>query len=397
MFKYKALNKQGEYVEGEMNLASEQLVVSELLKLDYVPVKISVVVEARQRNFLPARSFKFEARQFFENLYDYLDSGLAIDKALELEATGQQHYSGSNFLIELVDQVRQGGSLSEAMQNYPEYFSALYIGVVHVGEQTDSLKESLQLLARLTHDLEEFRQKIKSALIYPAILTGVMLISIIVLFGLVIPRFKSLFVGMGIEMSGITAAVVGISDLLTNHYQILLLFLLLVIFSIRYLMKSIKSNPSWASYMLRAPFIGDMIKQYNLYIIAVIMQILMQKKIVIIQALDHLKGAVDNIVYKKEIEIMTREISRGSSIQEVLGVDLFTRHFIYLVGVGEETGHMAESFSKLARYYYKQLDNRIKSLMTYAEPVIIMALGLIVGLIVVSMLQAILSINELAV
>jgi len=223
-----------------------------------------------------------------------------------------------------------------------------------------------------------------------------MFISIIILFGLVIPRFKSLFVDMGIEMSGITAVIVGLSDLLTEHYQVLLLGLALLIFALRYFLKSIRSDRRWAGYFLRIPVIGDMIQQYNLYIIAVIMHILMKQRITIITALEHLKSAIGNLVYQNEIETMTREISRGQSIQQVLGSDLFTQHFIYLVGVGEETGRMAEAFDKLARYYYKQLDNRIKSLMTYAEPIIIMALGLIVGLIVVSMLQAILSINELA-
>jgi len=140
-----------------------------------------------------------------------------------------------------------------------------------------------------------------------------------------------------------------------------------------------------------------MIQQYNLYIISMILHILMKKRITIIKALEHVKDAVGNIVYKNEIESMTREISRGKSIQQVLNTNFFTQHFIYIVAVGEETGRLSESFSKLSKYYYKQLDVRIKSMMTYAEPAIIMILGLVVGLIVVSMLQAILSINELAV
>jgi general secretion pathway protein F len=397
VFRYKALNEQGEYVEGELNFSSEESAVAELLRLDYVPIKVTVARDTKHRKFFPSKSYKFEKQQFFENIFDYLDSGLSIDKALELEARSQNRSADDNFLTELVDAVRQGGSLSEAMQNFPDHFSALYTGVVHVGEQTDSLKESLNLLANLTRDLQEFKQKIKSALIYPAILSAVMLVSIVVLFGFVIPRFKSLFVGMGIEMSGLTGVVVGISDMLTNHYQAMLVLLLLIIFSLRHFFKTIKSDRFWALYFLRIPFIGVMIQQYNLYIISVIMQILTVKKIVILKALDHLQDAVNNIVYKNEIEIMTREISRGKSITNALNADLFTEHFIYLVGVGEETGRMAEAFSKLGRYYYKQLDNRIRTLMTYAEPAIIMVLGLVVGLIVVSMLQAILSINELAV
>ncbi len=397
MFRYKALNDKGEYVEGELNLPSESLVVSELLKLDYVPIKITTSGNKKRKKLLPARPYKFDKQQFFENLFDYLDSGLSIDKALELEAHSQGKTSESNFLTELVDQVRQGVSLSEAMQNFPDHFSTLYVGLVQVGEQTDSLKESLGILSNLTRDMQEFKQKIKSALIYPAILSAVMLISIVVLFGFVIPRFKSLFDGMGIEMSGLTAAVVGISDLLTNYYQILLLLLVLIVFALRQLFRSVKSDRGWALYMLKIPLIGLMIQQYNLYIISVIMHILMLKKITILKALLHLKDAVNNIVYKDEIEKMALDINRGKSMKNALNIDLFSEHFIYLVGVGEETGQMAKSFSKLGQYYYKQLDNRIKALMTYAEPAIIMILGLVVGLIVVSMLQAILSINELAV
>ncbi len=397
MYRYKALNDQGEYVEGELNLSSESLVVAELLKLEYVPIKITSSKIKKPGKLFPSKSHKFEKQHFFENLFDYLDSGLSIDKALELEARSLNNPSDSSFITELVDQVRQGVSLSEAMQDYPDHFSTLYIGMVQVGEQTDSLKESLNILANLTRDMQEFKQKIKSALVYPAILSAVMLISVIVLFGFVIPRFKSMFVGMGIEMSGLTAIVVGISDLLTNYYHVLLLLLALTIFTLWKIFQTVKSNRAWALYLIKTPLIGVMIQQYNLYIISVIMHILMVKKITILNALWHLKSAVNNIVYKNEVEKMARDISQGKSIQKVLDTDLFSEHFIYMVGVGEETGQLANAFSKLGKYYYKQLDNRIKSLMTYAEPAIIIVLGLIVGLIVVSMLQAILSINELAV
>lgn len=397
MFKYKALNEQGEYIEGELNLLSKESVEAELVNLKYVPIKITEVKTKKNRKSFFARKLKFDEQQFFENIYDYLDSGLSIDKALELEAKGLASESGNNFLGELVDKIRHGGSLSESMRDYPQYFSPLYTGVVNVGEETDSLPESFSLLAQLTHDLQEFKQKIKSALIYPMILTGVMFFSILVLFGLVIPRFKSMFVGMGIEVSGITAVIVGISDLLTENYQILLLLLLLLIYVIRKMLKSALTEPAWAKYFLRAPLIGIMIKQYNLYIISMILHILMKKKIAIIKALEYLKDAVSNIVYKKEIELMSLEINRGQSIQAVLSKKLFNEHFIYIVGVGEETGRLSESFAKLSAYYYKQLDVRIKAMMTYAEPIIIMVLGTLVGLIVVSMLQAILSINELVV
>ncbi len=397
MYKYKALNEDGEYIEGELNLHTLSDVENELLRLKYVPITIKEIRSKSTKLLFLKRQKKFDIEQFFENIYDYLDSGLSIDKALELESKSFEGDPEMEFLSELVESVRQGGSVSEAMQKSSGHFNELYIGIVSVGEETDSLSESFSLLSRLTHDLQEFQQKIKSAMVYPMILLGVMLLSIIVLFGLVIPRFKSLFVGMGVEMTGVTSFIVNLSDILTENYQLITVLFIAFIFLIRKLYVDATSSQSLAKYFIKAPLIGLMIKQYNLYIISMVMHILMKKKIPIIKALDHLRYTVSNVVYKDEIALMIKEVSQGGSIQSALRDNFFTQHFKYIVGVGEETGRLTQSFAKLSTYYYKQLDVRIRLLMTFAEPAIIIILGLVVGLIVVSMLQAILSINELTV
>jgi general secretion pathway protein F len=397
VYKYQALNNKGEFVEGELSLSSEERVVEELLKLNYVPIKVSSVKPAKTISLKLSRKDRFEVQQFFENLYDYLDSGLSIDKALELEARGMDHSSGQDMIVELLDQVRQGGSLSEAMKSQPEYFTSLHTGIVQVGEETDSLTESFQLLSSLISDLNEFKQKIKSALVYPMILTAVMFLSILILFGLVIPRFEALFVSMGIKMEGLTGFIVGISNVLTEQYQLLLIALLGIIMLMRNLAGRFKQDIKFTGFLLSLPMIGDMIKQYNLYLISRILSILLAKNITVLKSLEYVRDAIANLVYKKEIDSMALEINKGTAMNNVFSSSLFSQHFIYIVTIGAETGRLAESFSKLAKFYYKQLDVRIRALMVYVEPIIIMVLGLVVGMIVVTMLQAILSINELVV
>ncbi len=399
MFKYQALNKEGEYVEGELSLSTEERVVEELLKMNYVPIKVSSVQPKKnlKLNLKLTKKTKFDLQQFFENLYDYLDSGLSIDKALELEAKSLDESSSHGLISDLLDQVRQGGTLSDAMKDQPEYFTSLHTGIVQVGEETDSLTESFKLLSSLISDLNEFKQKIKSALVYPMILTGVLFLSILVLFGLVIPRFEALFISMGIKMDGLTGIIVGISNVLTQQYQLLLVILLGLIFLLRYLAGRFKQDIKMTGKLLRIPLLGEMMIQYNLYIISRILSILLEKNITVMKSLQYVGDAVANLVYKKEIEQMSIDISKGSAIQDVFNTKLFSQHFIYIVSIGAETGRLAESFSKLSKFYYKQLDVRIRMLMMYVEPVIIMVLGLVVGLIVVTMLQAILSINELVV
>ncbi len=397
MFKYQALNREGEYVEGELSLATEERVVEELLRMNYVPIKVSSVQSKKSFNLKLSKKTKFDLQQFFENLYDYLDSGLSIDKALELEARSLDESSSQVLITELLDQVRQGGNLSQAMKDQPEYFTSLHTGIVQVGEETDSLTESFKLLSSLISDLNEFKQKIKSALVYPMILTGVMFLSILILFGLVIPRFETLFVSMGIQMDGLTGVIVGISNVLTQQYQLLLIILLALIFLVRNLAGRFKQDIKMTRKLLRLPLLGEMMIQYNLYIISRILSILLEKNITVMKSLQYVGDAVANLVYKNEIEQMAIDISKGSAMHDVFDEKLFSQHFIYIVSIGAETGRLAESFSKLSKFYYKQLDVKIRMLMMYVEPVIIMVLGLIVGLIVVTMLQAILSINELVV
>lgn len=399
MFRYQALNNQGEYIEGEYNLPTEELVVDELLKKNYVPIKIVSLDKKKpgRLNLSFKSKTRFELQTFFENLNDYLDSGLSVDKSLELESMAYDGGAEANFLTSLVDQVRQGNSLSQAMKDHPEQFSDLHIGIVQVGEETDSLPESFRLLSTLLQDLNEFKQKIKSALSYPLILSAVLLISILVLFGLVIPRFETLFLSMGIEMEGLTGVIVGISRLITEQYIWLLLGLLVIVIGIRSLFVRLRHDERANKRLLVLPLIGKMVRYYNLYIFSMVMSILLKKNITMIKSLEYVKNALNNRLYKNEIESMVKAIGEGQTVSSVFSEALFTRHFTYIVGVGEETGKLASSFDKLARFYYKQMDARIKTLMLYVEPVIIMVLGLVVGLIVVTMLQAILSINELVV
>lgn len=399
MFRYQALNNQGEYVEGEYNLPTEELVIDELLKQDYVPIKVVSLTQKKSGrfNFSFKNQSRFELQTFFENLNDYLDSGLSVDKSLELESMAYDSGVEAGFLNSLVDQVRQGNSLSLAMKEHPDRFSDLHIGIVRVGEETDSLPESFRLLSTLLQDLNEFKQKIKSALSYPLILSAVLLISILVLFGLVIPRFETLFLSMGIEMEGLTGVIVEISRLITEQYVWLLLGLLVLVMTVRTIVVRLRHDERANRRLLGLPLIGKMVRYYNLYIFSMVMSILLKKNITMIKALDYVKNALNNRLYKNEIGIMIKAIGEGQTVSSVFSEALFTRHFTYIVGVGEETGKLANSFDKLARFYYKQMDARIKTLMLYVEPVIIMVLGLVVGLIVVTMLQAILSINELVV
>ncbi len=395
MFRYQALDTKGELVEGEMSMADEQQVVDALVEKHFIPVKVEAAVTRRRRPGLARfTARRFDRQTFFENLHDYLESGLSIDKALELESRSQQG-PVSESLAAMLTRVRQGESLSEVMRSLPEYFSPMEAGIVKVGEESDSLDQSLALLARMNGDLQAFRDRVRSALAYPSILMLVMLLSMIILFTLVIPKFKPLFEGMGVEMQGMTRAVIGISDFLLQNATLLLALPLLLFLGWRLLRFSTTGRSRVAMLALDLPLLGPLMRHYNLYVFAMIMQVLMQRRIPMLRALEYLKGAGASPAYREAVDDMIERIRRGQSLGDVLPESLFADHFVHVVRVGEESGRLAESFRRLAAYHYKQLNDRIKLLMTYVEPMIIMLLGLMVGLVVVSMLQTLLGINEL--
>ncbi len=397
MYRYEALNAEGEFVEGDMQQPSEQAVVEALLEMDFIPLRVMGEEAGKKRG--RARSWRLKARRLdsqalFENLHDYLASGLSIDRALELESRNSQ--SGQQRVIQdMLTRMREGESLSRVMSSWPELFPPVQVGIVRVGEETDSLEQSLGLLSRMLADLQVFRERIRSALAYPSILIVVMLLSMVILFTAVIPKFKPLFTSMGVELQGMTRAVIGISDYLLQHGSLLVLLPLLGLLLIRLALRSPGLRRSWSRSSLKLPLIGPVLQQYNLYLFSMMMQVLMQKRITVIEALGYLKDGVANELYRDQIDDMAEQVSRGSALSETLREPLFPEHFTYLVRVGEETERLADAFTRLSTFYYKQLNERIKSMMTYIEPTIILLLGLAVGLIVVSMLQTLLSINEL--
>lgn len=397
MYRYQALNSEGEFVEGDMQQASEQAVIDALLEMNFIPLKVIGQDKTKSKhrwNGLHLRQSRFDSQSFFENLHDYLESGLSIDRALELESRNMQ--SGQQVLTrEMLSRLREGESLSKVMSSWPSVFTPLQVGLVRVGEETDSLAQSLSLLSRLLHDLQAFRERLRSALAYPVVLMLVMLLSMLVLLTVVVPKFKPLFMGMGVEIEGMTSLVIGFSDFLLQQGNLLLLLMLILVLGIRLVTKTPGLSRRMSHMAMSMPLLGSLIRQYNLYLFSMMMQVLMEKRITIIESLEYLKDGIGNEAYRSRLDPMIEDVSRGGALSDTLSGPLFPEHFIYLVKVGEETGRLADAFSRLSGFYYKQLNERIKVAMTYVEPAIILLLGLMVGFIVVSMLQTLLSINEL--
>jgi len=395
MYRYQAINAAGEVIEGEMQLASEQAVIDSLLEMNCTPIRVVPDQPRSTRRPIWSGRKRFDRQNFFENLHDYLDSGLSVDKALELES--RSHQTDGATVAELLERVRQGESLSQVMQSLPERFTAMEAGIVKAGEESDSLDQSLKMLARLSRDMQQFRERIRSSLAYPTILMAVMLLSMVVLLTLVIPKFKPLFSGMGIEMQGMTRTVMAVSDFMIQNQGLLLTLPLLLFLGARLLGLSPSARRRWSRLVADLPFAGALFRHYNQYVFATVMQVLMLRRIPMMRALDYLQQAVASSLYREQIDVMLEQVGRGQSLGDVLPAELFSEHFVHVVRVGEETGRLGEAFGRLAAYHYKQLNDRIKQMMTYVEPLIIMLLGLMVGMIVVSMLQTLLSINELVI
>jgi len=392
-YRYQALNAQGELVEGELSLESDRAVEQALQRMDCIPLKIESGVQAPMAARRPRRAGKLDLQAFFEDLHDYLESGLQIDQALQLQAKSCP--ASQKLLQEMLSGLRQGKSLSEVMHAHIGQFNKVQCGIVRIGEETGSLTDSLGLLAGLVRDLDDLRERIRSALAYPSILMVVMLLSMVVLFTVVVPRFAPLFEGMGVEVQGMTRVVMGISDFLLKQGWVLVTAPLLLIVVFRMALYSPHYRRRIVSAALKLPLIGEMLRQYNLYVMSTVMNVLLSKRVPVVQSLELVEGALSNLRYRESLHDLRETLRQGHALGRSLPSDLYPEHFRSIVSLGEETGKLSTAFSRLSSYYYKQLNGRIRVLMTYIEPAIIMLLGLMVGLIVVSMLQTLLSINEL--
>ena len=323
-------------------------------------------------------------------------SGISINEALDVIIQQSASPKFKKIVKSVAEKVQTGQSLSNSFARFPRVFDSFFVSIIRVGEDSGALEDNLEYLSGELEDQLDLRRKIKAASFYPAIvLTATIGLGLILAY-FVLPKIRDLFSTLQFDLPLSTRILLKVAEIF-DHYGLYIIFGLVgAIVAWRILIQLKPIKPRWHALLLKMPVLGPIFIDYNLTVIARTMGILLKSGLTIDQALRVAADTTQNLVYRRHLLAGLEQIQRGTQFSVVLsGIKQSKRRPIFpllsikMIGVGERTGKLDESFNYLAGYFEKEIDNAAESLTSVLEPVLLLFVGLIVGFVAVSVISPI--------
>lgn len=401
-FLYQAKNREQRSVQGTVDADSPDSAVTQILGLGLVPVDVRPAEAGAvktSRSPVVKGALKVGRKHvvfFIRQMSDLVSAGVNVLRALTLTAKQTQQASLKELIGQMADQVRDGVSLSEAMARYPHIFPRTYSSLVRAGESSGKLGEVLSRLADLSQRSLETRSQVVAAMTYPAVILTVSLTMITGLIVWVVPKITAVFEEMDQALPLATSFLLAVSDILSRFGGVILAVLIGLVFAVYRIGKTEWGRQAIDRFKLRLPVLGPMIKEVEIGRFARTMSTLLGNGVTMTTSLEVTAQVMDNRVIQKEVQGFLQAVSHGLSLNGALKRStMFPESVSAMVAVGEESGSLHQGLARMADYFEKQSEQRIKTMTTLIEPLLILGLGLMIGFIVLAMLLPILQMNTM--
>jgi MSHA biogenesis protein MshG len=388
VYAYRGRSSRGELVTGTIEAADQGAVADQLLSSGVTPVDIRTTSGAASneprgpgflQRLLAPRVSLVDTALFSRQMYTLLKAGVPIMRALAGLQESAINPTLRNVINDLRASLDAGRELSTAMQKHPEVFSGFYISVVRVGETTGQLEEAFQLLFGYLEFERDVRDRIKTALRYPAIVVVAIATAIGIVNFAVIPAFAKIFEASKVPLPLLTRILVATSDFFVTYWPLMLLALVGTIVAFISYTRTESGRYHWDRIKLRIPVAGSIILKATLARFARAFAISSRAGVPIVQALSVVASVVDNSFLARRIEAMRQGVERGDAIlRTAVAAGVFTPVVLQMIAVGEETGELDELLGEVAQMYEREVDYEIKNLSASIEPIITIALGILV-------------------
>jgi general secretion pathway protein F len=403
VFLYKAISAEGVALEGEMEARAETAVVERLQGMGYIPIRVDA---AQTENAPQSGSFGWlrsgrvnqaEIGVFTREIATLLHAGLPLDRALEILVALSENEKVRRLLMQVRDEVRGGAALSAAMEKQTDVFSRFYLNMVRAGEAGGALGPVLMRISEFMERAKALKETIKSALIYPVILVLAAVSSVMMLLVLVVPQFTTMFEQSGKTLPVATQIVIAAGDFVRRDWWMLLLGALAIYVLMRQQLRNPVSRYWWDGLLLRLPLVGDLVAKVEVARFSRSLGTLLGNGVTLLNALFIIKETLGNSVMAGGLDGVATKLKEGLGLgKPMMETGLFPKLAVHMVMVGEETGQLEEMLLRVADVYDSEVQTSVRRMLALMEPVLILGLGLLIGGIIMSILFAILSVNDLA-
>jgi type IV pilus assembly protein PilC len=392
---FKAMDLAGTQAKGEVEAESKQAVAEQLKERGLVVVDIAQKYRSKELslgflNRVGAKDLAVASRQ----LATMVTSGMSILRALHvLEAQTQSKVLRETIGLVCKD-VEAGLLLSDALARHPKVFGQLYVAMVRAGEAGGVLEECLNRVADQLEKDAALRRQVRAAMIYPSVIISFACIVLLALVTFLIPVFEGVFKQFPGKMPPLTQFMINFSHLVTKQWYLLLLAVGGSVFGFIYTKRSKWGKPRWDALKLRVPMkIGDVVQKVAIARWSRTLASLTSAGVPILQAIEITGKTAGNAVLEKSMDDVITSVKGGGTISVPLrSSNAFPAMVAQMVGVGEETGALDTMLEKIADFYDSEVEAAVKALTSIMEPVMIIVVGGIVGVIVISMYMPLFSI-----
>lgn len=395
-YAYQACDVEGKVHKGQLGAENEQEVVALLQNQQLIPLKIELVNDSGGNLFGRSGVNNSDLIDFTDGLCTLVQAYVPIDKALGLLQGLTAKPTVQELIADLRRDVKEGKSLADALDAHPQVFSRMYVNMVHAGEEGGILDQLLPKLAHFLSSANEARRTVISALIYPMILLIVGVVSVVLLMVLVVPQFATLFADMGSSIPPSAAFLLGLSKWLQSYGWTLLLIPPLLWLAWRQLGSTPELREQRDQFILSLPIFGQLMLEAESSRFCRTLGALLSAGIPLLKGLHIARGVMQNQVLSNSLARIEETVRGGTSLGKALSNEgIFPVLLSQLALVGEESGRTPAILEKLADTFDGNVKQKTARLVALVEPLMIVVLGGLVGAVVIIMLSAIFSINQI--
>ncbi|NMM37553.1 MAG: type II secretion system F family protein [Glaciimonas sp.] len=385
-FAYKARNSRGELVKGVLEGVDSSAVASQLFNTGITPIDITATSQPRTGNevgwwarLTEEKVRSIDVQLFSRQLYTLLKAGVPIMRGLAGLQESAINKSFGRVLKDIRESLDAGRELSAAMRRHPQVFSNFYLNMVRVGEMTGRLEEVfLRLFAHLEFE-REMGERVRTAMRYPSFVMTAMLLAMGVINIFVIPAFAKVYAGFNAQLPLMTRILMASSEFTVHYWPLMLAAIGAAVFAFKATISTTKGLYQWDKIKLRFPIVGKIILKGTLARFARSFALSSKSGVPIVQGLNVVAQTVDNTYIASRIEQMRDGVERGESIlRTALVANVFTPVVLQMIAVGEETGELDDLMDEIAEMYEREVDYELKTLSSQIEPILIVALGILV-------------------
>lgn len=402
-FQYRAATPDGGVIDGTMSGNDRADVIARLHATGHIPIRVdeAALPAAGRRRLLPRRRKSVDDRQvadFTRDLATLLRAGIALDRALTMLASLSPDSALGETVTALKDTVKQGSTFADAIAGHDRLFNRFYVNMVRAGENAGALEEVLERLSEHLERSKEIRDSLVSALIYPAILVIVAVTSVLILLGYVVPQFADMFASAGEALPFSTRVTIAVGELLKSWGWLIALVFAAAAFYLRQQFSDPRRKLKLHDWLLRLPIAGEILLKAEVSRFARTLSTLLQNGVTLLKALSITRDTMDNQRLAADIEKVGAGLKEGQRLADPLAENThFPAFAIHMIRVGEETGNLEAILVQVADAYERDTNTTIKRALALLEPALILVLGGVIAAVIISILVAILSVNELVI